>query len=155
VTQDRTGRAEAWGRQLRLVHDELRAQLGRVRESVQRGDPPAGLPADLRLFCLGFCGALAGHHGAEDRRLFPRLLGANPGLAEAVARLEEDHRLLAGLIRDLDQATRTAGPAGVLRHLDGITAIMESHFRYEERVLTPVLDALTARDPDIRSLLRE
>jgi hypothetical protein len=71
VTGDRV---EAWGRQLRLVHAGLRAQLDRVRESVERGEASAGLPADLRLFCLGFCDALAGHHGAEDRRLFPHLL---------------------------------------------------------------------------------
>lgn len=32
-------------------------------------------------------------------------------------------------------------------------AIMESHFGYEERQLTAVLDALTAPDPAIRSLL--
>lgn len=70
-------------------------------------------------------------------------------------RLAEDHRFLAGLIRDLDQVTRTASPGQVLRYLDGITALMESHFRYEERELTPVLDAMTARDPDIRSLLKE
>ena len=146
-------RLEAWGRELRLVHQELRAQVGRIREAIQRGEADAGLPAEFRLFCLGFCGALTSHHVAEDQRLFPRVLDAHPGLGAVIGRLAEDHRLLAALIKDLDQVTRTAGAAEVLRHLDGITAIMESHFRYEECQLTQVLDAMTARQPDIRSLL--
>jgi hemerythrin HHE cation binding domain-containing protein len=148
-------RLQAWGRQLRLVHDELRAQAGRMRESVQDGEAGAetGLSAELTLFCLGFCGALTSHHVAEDERLFPRVLDARPGLGAVTARLSDDHRLLAALVKDLDHVARTAGPDEVLRHLDGISAIMESHFRYEERELTRVLDAMTAPEPDIRSLL--
>src|SRR5262249_46300880 len=140
-------------RQLRLVHQELRAQIVRIRETVRGGEAPAGLSAELRLFCLGFCGALTTHHVAEDERLFPHVLGTHPGLAAVTARLTEDHRLLSALIDDLDNVARTAGADEVLRHLDGITAIMESHFRYEERELTSVLDVMTAPDPDISSLL--
>ena len=146
-------RLQAWGRQLRLVHQELRAQANRIRESVQRGEAGTGLSAELTLFCLGFCGALTGHHVAEDERLFPRVLDAQPRLAAVTERLTEDHRLLSALLKDLDRVARTAGADEVLRHLDGISAIMESHFRYEERELTPVLDSMTAREPDIRSLL--
>jgi Hemerythrin HHE cation binding domain len=146
-------RLQAWGRQLRLVHQELRAQADSIREAIQRGDAGTGLSAELALFCHGFCGALTGHHVAEDERLFPRVLDAHPGLAAVTARLTEDHRLLSALIKDLDHVSRTAGTDEVLRHLDGISAIMESHFRYEERELTRVLDSMTAREPDIRSLL--
>lgn len=137
------------------MHQELRAQLDRAREAIGRGEVGAGLSAELRLFCLGFCGALTGHHVAEDERLFPRVLAAQPGLGAVTARLSEDHRLLAALINDLDAVTRTGRPDNALRHLDGIAAIMDSHFRYEERELTRVLDAMTAREPDIRSLLSE
>ncbi len=35
-----------------------------------------------------------------------------------------------------------AEPEGLDRHLEGIAAITESHFRYEERRLLSVLDAL-------------
>lgn len=146
-------RLQAWGRQLRLVHQELRAQADRIRESVQQGEAGAGLPAELTLFCLGFCSALTGHHVAEDERLFPRVLDAHPRLAAVTARLTEDHRLLSALIKDLDHVARTADADAVLRHLDGISAIMESHFRYEERELTSVLDSMTAPEPDIGSLL--
>lgn len=147
-------RLEAWGRELRLVHRELRTRIELLREQVLRGETDTELLAEeLRLFCLGLCGALTRHHTAEDARLFPHVLAAHPGLSPVVDRLMEDHRMLAALIEDLDQATRTASAAQVLRHLDGITAIMESHFGYEERQLTAVLDALTASDPAIRSLL--
>jgi hypothetical protein len=146
-------RLEAWGRELRLVHTELRTRIELVREHVLRGEAGAGLTEELRLFCLGFCGALTSHHTAEDTRLFPHVLAAQPGLGPVVDRLMEDHRLLGALIEDLDRVARTASAGEVLRHLDGITAIMESHFGYEERQLTSVLNALTAPDPAIRSLL--
>lgn len=146
-------RLEAWGRELRLVHRELRTRIERLREQVFRGETDTELAEDLRLFCLSFCGALSSHHTAEDTRLFPHVLAAHPGLSPVVDRLMEDHRMLAALIEDLERVTRTASAAQVLYHLDGITAIMESHFGYEERQLTAVLDALTAPDPAIRSLL--
>lgn len=146
-------RLEAWGRELRHVHRELRTRIGLLREQVLHGETDTELAKDLRLICLGFCGALTTHHTAEDTRLFPHVLAAHPGLGPVVDQLMEDHQMLAALIQDLDQVARTADAAQVLRHLDGITAIMESHFAYEERRLTAVLDALTAPDPAIGSLL--
>jgi hypothetical protein len=47
--------------------------------------------------------------------------------------------LLTGLQAAVEQA---ASPAELDRHLDGIAAIMESHFPYEERQLLTVLDTL-------------
>ncbi|HYN68113.1 MAG TPA: hypothetical protein VES93_14600 [Ornithinibacter sp.] len=40
------------------------------------------------------------------------------------------------------------GPV-VLRHLEGIDAIMESHLRHEERELVPLLDAIDGGGPDL------
>ena len=134
-------RLETWGRELRLVHQELRTRIELLREQVLHGETDIELAEDLRLFCLGFCGALTSHHTEEDTRLFPHVLAAHPGLGPVVDRLMEDHRMLAALIEDLDRVTRTASAARVLRHLDGITAIMESHFGYEERQLIALLDA--------------
>ncbi|VXC01017.1 hemerythrin domain-containing protein [Citricoccus sp. K5] len=53
---------------------------------------------------------------------------------------EVHHRLRAAL----EQAAldRSESPAVLERHLDGIGAIMESHFRYEERQLLAVLETL-------------
>lgn len=48
--------------------------------------------------------------------------------------------LLGGLQAAVDQA---ATPEDLGKHLEGISAIMESHFRYEERKLLSVLDTLT------------
>ena len=45
--------------------------------------------------------------------------------------------------------TRAAPPTELDRHLEGVAAIMESHFRYEERQLLTVLENLALdADPD-------
>ena len=56
--------------------------------------------------------------------------------------------LVADLEHALDRATDPlASRDAVGRHLDGVGAIMESHFRYEERALGEVLAALDLRAP--------
>ncbi|MFD6414392.1 hemerythrin domain-containing protein, partial [Nocardia asteroides] len=57
--------------------------------------------------------------------------------------LEQDHSMIAHLLGGLQAAVdRTAPPEELDQHLEGIAAIMESHFRYEERQLLTVLDTL-------------
>ncbi|MFI7278025.1 hemerythrin domain-containing protein [Streptomyces sp. NPDC049879] len=146
-------RAHAWGHELRTVHNRLRSQVRRIRDSLEAGEPREETAADLRLFCVGFCTALTRHHTAEDDALFPRVLAARPDLAPVVERLMEDHALLEGLIRELDAAVRHAPPDELLSRLDGVEALMESHFGFEERRLVPVLDAMTAPDPPAATLL--
>jgi hypothetical protein len=143
---------QAWGHELRRVHRELRAQLSRARADLTAGRAP-GAAASLTLHCAGFCDALTRHHGAEDRALFPPVLAAHPELAGDVARLIEDHRLLAGLISDLGQVAGDGDPAAIARHLDGIEAIMESHFAFEERKLAGVLNAMTLDAEDLAEVL--
>jgi len=130
-------RVVAWAREMRAVHARLRAAL----EACRTG---SGTPrADLLLFCHGFCSALGGHHRAEDATLLPAVVAAHPGLAPVVARLEQDHLLVASLLADLEEVVARGGPGEELdRHLPGIAAIMESHFRYEERELLGVLEGL-------------
>lgn len=56
-----------------------------------------------------------------------------------------DH-LLSNMQAAID---RVASPAELDGHLDGIGAIMESHFRFEERKLLSVLETLALdADPD-------
>ena len=51
--------------------------------------------------------------------------------------------MIAYLLAGLEDALRSSADAAVIeRHLEGIAAIMESHFRYEERELLPVLARL-------------
>nr|WP_205856406.1 hemerythrin domain-containing protein [Phytoactinopolyspora endophytica] len=95
------------------------------------------------LFCHGFCTALTAHHEGEDRALFPAIVEQHPELRETLHYLQQDHSMIAHLLADLQAAVaRAAPPAGLDRHLEGVAAIMESHFRYEERQLLTVLESL-------------
>jgi hemerythrin-like domain-containing protein len=95
------------------------------------------------LFCWGFCAALTGHHSAEDGALFPEIAAARPDLAPVIAKLTQDHSMIDYLIGGLQNALRTGSSReATMQHLDGIEAVMESHFRYEERQLIDVLNSV-------------
>jgi len=147
-------RVAAWGRELRTVHQRLRDALDVAREAVEDGAEPESVSRDLQLFCRGFCVALDGHHRSEDTSLFPLVVERHPELAPVVAKLTQDHSMLSYLIQEFDHALRTAPEEqALLRHLDGIGAVMETHFRYEERQLVDVLDALPDNDLERITLL--
>ncbi|CAM3897387.1 hypothetical protein ISCU110981_19465 [Isoptericola cucumis] len=58
-----------------------------------------------------------------------------------VAELKRDHSMLDHLLGNLARAVDDHADAATLeRHLDGIDAVMETHFRYEEKRLVEVLD---------------
>lgn len=135
------------------VHDRLREALRVTREALAEPGPAATATRDLLLFCHGFCSALTQHHEGEDRELFPSIAAAHPHLRDTLRRLEQDHSMIAQLLGGLQQAVdHRADPAELARHLDGIAAIMESHFAYEERRLLTVLDTLDRR-ADVHSVL--
>jgi hemerythrin-like domain-containing protein len=100
----------------------------------------------LVTYCLGFCAALTSHHQGEDEGMFSSLLRERPDLAAAVAKLVEDHEMIAAIlskVRDLaDRAAdaRAAALEPIGRELDGLAAIMESHFGFEERTISDALD---------------
>jgi hypothetical protein len=147
-------RAHAWGQELRVVHQRLRDALEAAREAITDGAGAESVSRDLRLFCLGFCTALNGHHTSEDAALFPLLLERRPDLAPVVAKLKQDHSMIEYLIAGLQRAVDSGhGAEEQLRHLDGIEAVMETHFRYEEKQITGVLDELTDEGLDRRTLL--
>ncbi|MFI5959517.1 hemerythrin domain-containing protein [Cryptosporangium sp. NPDC051539] len=138
-------RLVAWNRELTEVHARLRAALSATRDVTGA--------RDLLLYCHGFCAALTGHHEGEDRELFPALVAQHPELRDTVRRLEQDHSMIAYLLGGLQAAVdRSATPAELERHLEGVAAIMESHFRYEERTLLPSLETLVL-DADPRAAL--
>ncbi|MFD6422949.1 hemerythrin domain-containing protein, partial [Streptomyces sp. NPDC060198] len=139
-----TDRVTAWGGELRRVHGKLRKALALARAGLDGGDP-ADAATDLLLFCHGFCAALSGHHRAEDGSLFPELVRARPGLAPVVAKLAQDHNMIEHLIGGLQKAVaNSTDPEVAHRHLDGIEAVMETHFTYEEKRLGAVLDGMDA-----------
>ncbi|MBP8920937.1 MAG: hemerythrin domain-containing protein [Micropruina sp.] len=153
MTEGEHTRLIAWSRELRAVHERLRAALRVTRTAVQDGEPADPAGRDLLLFCHGFCTALTGHHEGEDRELFPAIAAAHPELRETLWKLRQDHSMISYLIADLDAAVAgSASPAALEQHLDGIAAIMESHFRYEEAQLLTVLETL-ALDADPHRVL--
>ncbi len=139
-------RAAALSVQLAQAHQELRRQINQLRTS--RGQRSPGNDVLLG-HCLAFCTALTSHHQGEDTGMFADLLRQRPDLATTVANLTEDHKMIAGILRRVaelaDEADRSPGDglAKISRELDGLAAIMESHFSYEERAVSEALDAGT------------
>jgi hemerythrin-like domain-containing protein len=137
-----TDRLVAFSTQLRTVHQRLRQALDLARRSID-GEFADEAGPDLLVFCRGFCSALSGHHRSEDGGLFPQVIAAHPELKPVIANLMSDHNMLEHLIGGLAAAIDAdADPDELHRHLDGISAVMETHFGYEERQLLAVLDAL-------------
>lgn len=137
-------RAVALSLQLAQAHQELRRQIGELRTGLGQHRPDDGV---LVTHCLAFCAALASHHRGEDTGMFAELLRERPDLAKTVANLVEDHEMIASILARVvelvDRATGSHGPAleAIGRELDGLAAIMESHFNYEERAISEALDA--------------
>jgi iron-sulfur cluster repair protein YtfE (RIC family) len=141
-------RMAALSEQLIHVHQELRERLASVRQEAADG---AGLPGahtaigeDLLSHCLSFCSAIQAHHTGEDRQLLPALRAAAPELAPVIDNLSEDHALVAGILRQvrelLTPGRAPSRPEALVRELDGLVAILESHFNYEERRIAKALD---------------
>lgn len=152
MTEGENTRLIAWSHELRAVHERLREALLVTRTALDDAADAEQATRDLLLFCHGFCSALAGHHEGEDRELFPAIAAAHPELRETLHKLTQDHSMIAHLLTELQAAVeRAASPAELNRHLEGIAAIMESHFRFEERRLLTVLEtlALTADPLDV------
>ncbi|MER7701755.1 hemerythrin domain-containing protein [Kitasatospora sp. NPDC097605] len=143
-------RAVALSVQLSRAHRDLLRRIEGLRS-----DPGPRRPDDdpLAAHCLAFCDALTTHHRGEDDGLFAQLVRERPALAPTIAKLVEDHGLISSILsRVRELALRAAAsPApddeAVRRELDGLAAILESHFRYEERAIGAALDA-TAPDGD-------
>jgi len=136
-------RAAAFSRQLRQAHGALREQLTRIRGQLGRNEH---LEAGLQAHCLAFCSALTTHHVGEDDGLFADLRDARPDLAPAIQKLIDDHAAIAAILLQVQalatqaMTTPAASLPGLRRELDGLAAIAESHFGYEERAISTALD---------------
>ncbi|MFF0056066.1 hemerythrin domain-containing protein [Streptomyces microflavus] len=143
MTERETTRLVAWSQELRRVHHRLREALEVTRTALDEGVPGESATRELLLYCHGFCAALDSHHQGEDRTLFPAIAAAHPELRPVLRSLEQDHSMIAHLLGGLRAAVdRAASPEELDRHLEGIAALMENHFRYEERQLLAVLETL-------------
>jgi Hemerythrin HHE cation binding domain len=136
-------RAVALSLQLAQAHQELRRQIDQLKADLGQHRPDNDR---LVTHCLAFCAALTVHHQGEDTGMFAELLRERPDLAGTVAKLVQDHETIASILsRVAELAThgaRSDGPGleAVGRELDGLAAIMASHFNYEERAISVALD---------------
>jgi len=136
-------RAVAISLQLAQAHQELRRQLNQLKAGLGQHRPEGDL---LGTHCLAFCAALTSHHQGEDTGMFAELLRERPDLGGTVANLIQDHEMIASILsRVAELADHAAGSHGsaleaIGRELDGLAAIMESHFNYEERTISAALD---------------
>jgi iron-sulfur cluster repair protein YtfE (RIC family) len=136
--------------QLIHVHHALRERLASLRREAANGTGPraadAAMGEDLLSHCFSFCAAMHAHHNGEDTQLLPALRGAAPELAPVIDNLIEDHGLVAAILRKIHEllapGQNSSGPGALVRELDGLTAILESHFSYEERRIATALDNL-------------
>jgi hemerythrin-like domain-containing protein len=138
-----TTRFVAWSDELRRTHQHLREAARATRDTAASDETARDASRELLMLCHGFCVALNAHHAGEDRSLFPAIERAHPELAPTLRALERDHSMIAHLLAELEAAvTRSASPRELRGHLEGVSAIMENHFRYEERQLLTVLNGL-------------
>jgi Hemerythrin HHE cation binding domain len=143
VATNDTQRAAVFSLQLRRAHQQLRDELARIREALG-GDER--VVTGLQVHCLAFCSALATHHRGEDDGMFTQLLDARPDLAPAIRNLTGDHAAIAAILHQiralalLGKATAVESLPELRRELDGLAAIVESHFGYEERAISAALD---------------
>jgi hypothetical protein len=146
-------RVAALSEQLIHVHQELRERLASLRQEAADGAGLRGahtaIGEDLLSHCLSFCAAIQAHHTGEDSQLLPALRAAVPELGPVIDHLSEDHALVAAILRQVRELV-TPGkvpsrPEALVRELDGLVAILESHFGYEERRIAKALDTMGPR----------
>jgi hypothetical protein len=123
----------AYGNQLIDIHIGLRDMLADLREGLVPD-------ADLGTHCRAFCAAVTRHHTGEDTGVFPLLAERHPELRAFLAELERDHQVIDGLLTGVDAAAR--GGAELRHELDGLAAVLETHFIGEEKRLVAVLNAI-------------
>lgn len=138
----------AYGTQLIETHADLRDMLADLREGV--------IPErELGAHCLAFCARVTWHHTGEDETVFPVLAREHPELRDFLAELERDHQVIAGLLTRVTAIVveLAGGPAadgglaaGLWSELDGLAAVLETHFIGEEKRLVAVLNAI---DPSV------
>ncbi len=132
---DGWGRLAALGNQLIDTHIRLLDALDDLRS----GAPP---PRELRDHCLAVCAAVTRHHTEEDTSVFPVLAARHPELREVLDGLERDHLMVAGMLQRVAELAADLDSDGARAELDGLAALLESHFTWEEKRLVTALNEL-------------
>jgi len=142
--------------ELVAVHDMLRAELARVRDlivAVQKGAIDAARARSelnqmtmrqnnwtMGAYCQSYCRIVTQHHSLEDVAVFPYLRARDDGLGPVLDRLQEEHRVIHGVLDTVDRAlVNYIGQSGDTSELtdaaDLLTDALLSHLAYEEREL--------------------
>ncbi|WP_254897178.1 nitroreductase/quinone reductase family protein [Amycolatopsis sp. Hca4] len=138
VELHRVDTARRMGDWLVEMHDWLRGELKEMRAELD-----CGTPRELRLRCAGLCTALTRHHTGEARNIFPVLADRFPALAPTLAKLDEEHVVVARLQEEVQQLVEAeADPVRLRAEFDRLRSELDSHFAYEERTLVAALNAL-------------
>jgi hemerythrin-like domain-containing protein len=145
TVDDSYGRLTALGNQLIDTHVRLLDALDDLR------DGGAAAP-DLLTHCLAFCAAITRHHTSEDATVFPVLAERHPELRDVLDGLERDHRMMAGMIQRVEELAGRLDAAGARAELDGLAALIESHFAWEEKRIVTALNALRPGELPVESL---
>lgn len=149
------------GAHLVEVHDGLRAELTRLRDIVEQvvaGEEQAHRARNaineltmrqnnwtLGAYCAQYCRFVTGHHGLEDRSVFPHLRRSDPALTPVLDRLESEHLVIHDVLEQLDEAlvglvSGASGSAELRRVVDRLSETLLEHLAYEEVELVPALD---------------
>jgi hypothetical protein len=156
-----TVEGEALYQDLLWVHGLLRQDLATVERlavEVAEGAPAGEVVAEvraleatgplwrLRASCLHYCRFVHHHHRLEDRALFPELRRVNPALGSVVDRLQEDHRIVAGLLEgvesaagELDRSDTPKARTAVADALEALAAHLLAHLELEEESIADTL----------------
>lgn len=140
------------GRHLRAIHDNFRQELAGLLhavEAVRRGEATTGdvrdavhrlswrqHRQDLGSFCGQLCRFVTMHHTIEDQAMFPAV-AALPGYGPVVERLMDEHHVVHERLVDIDDVlvrmhTEDAAFEDLAAAIGGLSAVLLSHFRYEE-----------------------
>jgi Luciferase-like monooxygenase/Hemerythrin HHE cation binding domain len=142
--------------ELVAVHDMLRGELATVRDliaAVQKGAIDAARARSelnqmtmrqnnwtMGAYCQSYCRIVTQHHSLEDVAVFPYLRARDNGLGPVLDRLQEEHRVIHGVLDTVDRAlVNYIGQSGDTSELadaaDLLTDTLLSHLAYEEREL--------------------
>ena len=137
---------------LKACHRRIERQLATL-DRLRRHLPDHGCDADARTAATGilryFDTAAPHHHADEEESVFPRLLTlATASVAAPIARLLDDHRVLAAhwrhlrpLLAAIAAGTRANLPPG---DVEAITAAYREHIAREDGELIPLAGELLA-----------
>jgi len=164
LSNTETEQGKALYDELLWVHGVIRRDLNtvqRLAEAVLAGLDPIDLQHELKRLettgplwqlkvnCLRYCRFVHGHHDFEDTAWLPSVRRADPSLAPAVERVDEEHRRIAVRLDEVAAAATTLTEldegdtrAAVVEALNTLADDLLEHLAYEELTLGPTLRRL-------------